>query len=180
MSGDRASTARHIAAHIPPGGHLARLVATAGQLAAIDRMLPIVLGPGEAAGLRAVRVSPTLLTLAADSPGRAYRLRYARDALLATLRQLPGLAGIEAVVVKTLPAPAPAGATSGGRARAATVAPRQRLARPPAAAPLLAAAGDCADPRLRAVLERLARHARDGRRAEPADGGRGERRGHPE
>ena len=74
--------ARSIAEYLPRGGHLAALLAAARRLEAIDRLLPGVLGLGEASGLRAVRVTARCVTLGTDAPGRAYRLRYARQALL--------------------------------------------------------------------------------------------------
>ena len=148
--------ARSIAEYLPRGGHLAALLAAARRLEAIDRLLPGVLGLGEASGLRAVRVTARCVTLGTDAPGRAYRLRYARQALLDAIRRLPGLGQVERVEVRTLaampgsPLPAPQPSQAAARVR-----------RPPDAAALRAAASDCKDPGLRAVLERLALRARE-------------------
>jgi len=170
---------RTLGEHIPTDGRLAALIATARRLAAIDRMLPVVLGPGDAAGLRAIRISPTTLTLGTDAPGRIYRLRYARAMLLTAVRALPGLEGIERLELRTLasaqaiapdsrPAVRPTDGASDGvgqgaaRALGAQIERIHRPARPPLAADLHAAAGDCTDARLAGVLKRLASHARDG------------------
>lgn len=163
MSRRTPTSARSVAEHIPAGSRLATLIAAARRLEAIERLLPAVLGLGEAAGLRALRITPTTLTLGTDSPGRVYRLRYAQTSLLTALRSLPDLAGLERIEVRTLADGASTLPTGMPGVQRRPRSDRNAANGPPDGAALRAAAGDCADPRLRAVLERLAARARNAR-----------------
>lgn len=140
---------------LPEAGPVRRLLATARRLAAVDRVLPVLLGAREARHLRAAGLSETVLTLVTSSPGRALRLRYEQDRLLAEFRQLPGLSGLTRIDIRT--------SAGQGRAPAAAEPPPARTAQAPGAEGCqalesLAEQVDC--PQLRAVLGRLAARGR--------------------
>jgi hypothetical protein len=123
------------------------------QLEAISRQLQQALGSplGEHVSLGNLRENMAIIL--ADSPAWAGKARYEAAIILNTLRQLPGLEGIQKVQFKVRPlaisSPEP------------HTAPRRLKLSQSNAQVLKYAAAGITDPELSAALQRLADHARD-------------------
>jgi hypothetical protein len=144
-----------------PSGQLAGLMATARRLEAVERALDGILDPGVRDHVHAARLERGILTLLADSPAWATRLRYLapvlREQLDGPLRET-----LTEVRIHARPIDRPIDRSDSARAHAQHpgAPPRQAQLSADAAAVLESVAAATADPALRASLRRIARHGR--------------------